>query len=154
MLAGAAGGLDVQGAIGRGRVSPAAVHGPEQQGGGGALGTEQRVVLPLGLLRVTDQPPVVPKRFLQILVADVVVGVEELLGQCRREDVAGRRHVVVVVVVVAAATAAAIDRLLAVLHGEERARRQAVLRHVAVVVVDGAPLALVSAGAAPRLTFV
>lgn len=40
VLGGAAGGLDVQGAVGRGRVSPAAVHGPEQQGGGGALCAE------------------------------------------------------------------------------------------------------------------
>lgn len=83
MLGGAAGGLDVQGAIGRGRVSPAAVHSPEQQGGGSALRTEQGVVLPLGFLRIADQPPVVPKHFLQIVVADVVVGVEELLGQRR-----------------------------------------------------------------------
>lgn len=132
----------MQGAIGRGRVSPAAVHGPEQQGGGGALCAKQGVVLPLGFLRVADQPPVVPKHLLQILIADVVVAVGELLGQRRRADVAGD-HV-----------AAVGGRLFAVLHGEKRARRQAVLRHVAVVVVDGAPLALVSAGAAARLTFV
>lgn len=104
-------------------------------------------MLPLRLLRVANEPPVVPRRFFQIVVADVVVGVEELLGQRRREYVAGSRHVVVV-------AAAAIDLLLAILHGEERAGRHAVLRYVAVVVVDGAPLAIVSARAVVRLTFV
>lgn len=142
-MGGAAGGLDVQDAVGRGRVSPAAVHGPEQQGGGGALRTEQGVVLPLRFLSVADQPPVVPERLLQVLVPDVVVA-EEPLRQRRREDAASGRHVVGVAVPVA------VDGLLAVLHGEERAGRQAVLRHVAVVVVDRAPLAL----AGSRLTLV